>query len=189
MRAALLDLLDRENQASDKVNRSGGAGESEGDDEYMGDLVSTVASFADWNDARQACIIAASGALSVDKYAEHAKVAIPCFLKRSKSNFGLERRQAVELLVELLANKKTNLDPSMIEASKHVVQMSLHDPDSGVRIGTVHALAQFGGEDMIPALRQVSESDPYVDKENHSFWIREYATQAVDAIEQRAGKR
>ena len=188
MKTALIDLLDRENRASDQMRRAGGAGESEGDDEYMGDLVSTVASFADWSNPRQACILVISGALPAEKYAEHAKTSIPCLLTRSKSDLGLERRQAVELLVEVLANKKTDLDPTMIETCKQVIKMALRDPDDGVRIGTVHALAEFGGEDMIPALKQVSVSDPYVDKDSDGFWIREYATQAIEAIQQRASQ-
>jgi hypothetical protein len=188
VRTAFIDLLDRENRDSELIRRTGGGGENEGDAEYVADLARTVESVANWNDTRQACILVASGALPTDKYAEHAKVAIPCLLSRSKSNFALERRQTAELLLEVLAKKKTNLDPSMIEASKQVVQMALHDPDSGVRIGTVHALAEFGGEDMIPALRQIAESDPYVDTDNHSFWIRDYAHQAIDAIEQRVAK-
>lgn len=187
VRAALIDLLDRENQASDQARRAGGS-ENEADDEYLSELTGTVESFADWNNPRQACILVARGALPVDKYAEHAKEALPCLLMRSKSGFALGRRQAVELIVEVLWNKKTVLDSSMVETCKRVIESALHDPDAGVRIGTVHSLAEFGGEDMIPALLQVSESDPYVDKTNHNFWIREYASKAIKAIQQRAGQ-
>jgi hypothetical protein len=46
VRAALIDLIDREVQ-DELINRKEGEGESEGGDEYMADLTHTVASFAD----------------------------------------------------------------------------------------------------------------------------------------------
>lgn len=188
VKAALVDLLDREVQ-DELTNRKDGEGESEGGDEYMSDLTHTVASFADWSNAHQVCLLVAHGSLSADTYAEHAGMVIPCLLARTRSSLSWNRGPADVLLVEVLANKKTVLDARTIEMCKQIVRTSLHDPVDSVRIDVVHALAGFGGEDMIAALRQVAESDPYVDKDNHSFWIREYATQAIDAIEQRAVKR
>lgn len=187
VRAALIDLLDKEVQ-EELTNRKEGEGESEGGDEYMGDLTNTVATFADWSNAHQVCLLVAQGSLPTSTYAEHARFAIPCLLTRARSNLSWNRGPAVALLVEVLANKKTAVDASTIDVCKQIVRNGLHDPVDGVRIGVVHALAGFGGEDMISALREVAESDPYVDKDSHSFWIREYATQAIDAIEQRAAK-
>jgi len=184
IRAALLDLLDREVQ-DEVTNRKEGEGESEGGDEYIGDLTNTVASFADWTDAREVCLLVAEGALPTDTYAEHARLAIPCILKRARSSFSWNRGPAVALLVEVLANKKTDAKLSTIETCKQVIRTALRDPVDSVRIDTVHALAVFGGKDMIPALRQVTQSDSYTDKENHSFWIREYANQAIQSIQSR----
>ena len=121
VKAALIDLLDRENQASDLKNRAvheahESGVDTEGDDEYMAAVVSSVESFVDWNDARQGCVLVVSGHLTTDKIVEHARVAVPCFLERSKSSWGWERGPAIAEIVELLANNKTNLDPGTIQA-------------------------------------------------------------------------
>jgi hypothetical protein len=40
---------------------------------------------------------------------------------------------------------------------------------------------------MIPALKQVAEADPAVDRINHNLWIREQAAKTIAAIQKRAG--
>jgi hypothetical protein len=188
VRAALIDLLDREVQG-ELANRKDGEGESEGDAEFMNDLVHTVGSFGDWSNARQVCLLVARHAVPIDTYAEHARSVVPCLLKRANSSPSWSRGPAVELIVQLLADKKSNLDPNTVETCKQVVRIALHDPADSVRIDVVNELAKDGDPDMIPALEQVSESDPAVDRENRSFWIRVYATKAIEAIQQRAGER
>lgn len=185
VRDGLIDLLDREVQG-EVANRKDGEGEGEGDAEFMDDLVHTVGSFADWSNARQACLLVARQAVPIDAYAEHARSVVPCLLKRARSSPNWSRGPAVGLIVELLANKKTDLDPNTVETCKQVVRKALHDPDDSVRIDVVNELARDGDADMIPALEQVSESDPAVDKDSQTFWIREYAAQAINTIQQRA---
>jgi hypothetical protein len=65
VRAALLDLLDRENrerdakllQAQNSPQEDKGEAEDEGYAEYYSHVLGAVDSFADWNDPRQACIL------------------------------------------------------------------------------------------------------------------------------------
>jgi hypothetical protein len=40
-----------------------------------------------------------------------------------------------------------------------IITRALHDPEQIVRVGTIHALGQFGGADMIPELQRVAEED------------------------------
>jgi hypothetical protein len=51
----------------------------------------------------------------------------------------------------------------------------------------VKSLERFGAPDMIPALKQVANSDP-ANGGDHSFWIREYAVRAIAAIQSRTGQ-
>jgi hypothetical protein len=48
------------------------------------------------------------------------------------------------------------------------------------------SLGQFGGEDMIPALRVVAETDP---DPAENYAIRKWAAEAIVAIQQRAGQK
>ena len=46
----------------------------------------------------------------------------------------------------------------VVQAVQEATLSALHDPDKRVRIVTVMSLGQFGGDDMIPALKVVAES-------------------------------
>lgn len=196
VRAGLLDLLDRENHALDsqleQAQKKGypDEGDNEGWAEYYSDLVDTVDSFADWNDPRQTCILVDAGSsddsVFAAEIADHAKVTIPCLMKRSESAISMNRAVAVPVLVRAVGKAKGTLDTKTVQAARQIVLAALHDRDEGVRSFTVNALGKFGGPDMISPLMQVAEHDPSPEVEGHS--IRKSAAEAIAEIQQRAGQ-
>jgi hypothetical protein len=198
VRAALLDLLDRENNGLDSqlLDAQKKGYPDEGDNEVWADyysaLIATVDSFADWSDPRQACILVDASSSDDSKFAreiaDHAIITIPCLMKRSESAISMNRAVAVPVLVQALEKARGTLNPQIIEAAKKIVLDALRDPDDAVRGFTVHALAKFGTDDMITPLKKVAEADPSPEIEGHS--IRKDAGEAISAIEERArGKR
>ncbi len=104
------------------------------------------------------------------------------------SDVELTRAEAAPLIVQTLAKTPIdNLDPKTILAAKQFVLKALHDPSEAVRIDTVEALGSFGGEDMIPALKQIVETDPAAPAANGDS-IRKWAGEAIAAIEKRASR-
>ena len=92
VQAALLDLLVRESQKLDadllEAQKRGYPDNGDNTEwgEYYSDLYGVVESFADWNDPRQACILVdAIPSETSREIADHAKVTIPCLIKRSGS--------------------------------------------------------------------------------------------------------
>jgi hypothetical protein len=196
VKEALLDVLDRENRLIESTLRDslGQVGVSdtygEGFGEYVGDLGETVDSFANWSDSRQVCIFVHESYNPDSKFAakiaSHAKVAVPCLIQMYGSDVGLIRAKASPVLVQVLAKAKDQLDPNTIDKAKQVIARALRDPEDSVRSSSVRALGKFGGEEMIPALKQVSESDPSPEVQGHS--IRKSALDAIAAIQKRALK-
>ncbi len=156
--------------------------------EYVGALGDTVDSFADWNDPRQVCLFVHEGydpeSPFAAKIAAHGKVALPCLMQMFGSNI-LLREEAAPVIVQALA-KTAGLDQKTIQAAKQLTFKALRDQEEAVRINTIEALKSFGGEDMIPALKQVAQSDPAAPAANGDS-IRKWAAEAIAAIEKRAG--
>jgi HEAT repeats len=196
VRKALLELLERESHELDsqllEAQKKGypDEGDNGGFAEYYSDLLGTVDSFADWNDPRQACILVDANPSDdsdfAAKIAVHAKVAVPCLLKRSQSAISMNRAVTVPVLVQILGKAKASLDPTTAQAARQIVLRALQDPDEAVRVFTVNALGRYGTEDMIPALRKVAEEDPAPGEEGRS--IRTSAAEAIAAIEKRSRK-
>jgi hypothetical protein len=200
VRMALLDLLDRENHELDsqllEAQKKGypDEGENEGYAEYYSYVLDTVDSFADWNDPRQACILVDASSSDDSAFAaeiaDHAKVTVPCLMKRSESAISMNRAVSVPVLVQALGKAKGTLDHGTVQAARRIILRALQDPDEAVRAFTVHALGRYGAEDMIPMLKNVAKTDPAFSKESNSYWIREAATRAVAAIQERtSGQR
>lgn len=197
VKAAFLDLLDRENHELDaqlvEAQKEGypDRGDNAGYAEYYSDLLDAVDSFADWNNPRQACILVNASSSDDSAFAaeiaNHAKVTIPCLMKRSEGPITVNRAVTVPVLVQALAKGKDSLDPGTAQAVRQIVLGALNDPDEGVRAFTVHALGRFGSEDMIAALRKVAETDPSPEVQGHS--IKKAAAEAIAAIQKRAGQR
>jgi hypothetical protein len=191
VRAALVDLLDRENhETSDSVKDHGhaeyiGSDEDEAGSEYIGALADSVAKIVDWSSPRQVCILADS-VFPPPELAAHAKVAVPCLLQRSNNAPPPVRGYVVALLVHALSKGRGELDAVTIQAVQQIILSALHDPDDVVKIPTVKALGSFGGEDMIPALRNVAETDP---DPSEGYAIRKWAAEAIAAIQKRAGQQ
>jgi hypothetical protein len=194
VRTALIDLLDQENHDLDSrllAAQSKGYPD-EGDHsqwaEYYSDLVETVDSFVDWNDSRQACILV--GAASSDdsafaaELADHANVTIPCLIKRSQSTVSMNRAVTIPVLVQALAKVKGTLDSETLQAARNIVLAGLQDQDEAVRVFTVNAVGKYGGEDFIPSLSRVAETDLSPEIQGHS--VRKEAVEAIAAIRRRA---
>jgi hypothetical protein len=199
VRAALLDLLDRENherdarllQAQNSPQADKDEAEDEGYAEYYGHVLGVVDSFAGWNDPRRACILADASynddSAFAAEVADHATVTLPCLMKKSESAITLERIVTVPMLVKILGKAKGNLDPTMALAARQIVLGALRDPNEGVRAFTVDALGNYGGNDMVAALRKVAETDLSPEMDGSS--IRKAAAEAIAAIQKRtAGK-
>jgi HEAT repeat protein len=196
VRTALLDLLDRESHQLDsqllEAQEKGypDEGDNEPFAEYFSDLLGTVDAFADWNDARQACILVNANPSDESdftaKIADHARVTLRCLMKRCESAIGMNRAVSIPVLVQALAKAKGTLDPATIQAAKRIVSGALQDSDEAVRAFTVHALGRYGAEDMIPALRKVADADPSPEMDGHS--IRKSAAEAIGAIQKRTSR-
>jgi len=176
VKAAFVNLLDRENHHVM-------TGDEEDYAEYVSSLAETVAKFGDWSDPRQVCVLANS-VDPPEELADHAKVAVPCLLQRSKSSSPLARGAAVALLVQALAKGRGDLDAGTVQTVRQVILNGLRDPDEAVKIPTLKALERFGAEDMIPALRNVAEADP---DPSEGYAIRKWAAEAIAAIQKRTG--
>jgi hypothetical protein len=177
VKAALVDLLDIENHHV--MTR-----EEEDYAEYVGALADTVASIVDWNDPRQVCILSNS-VDPPEQLADHARVVVPCLLKRYESTSALVRGSTVAILVRALAKGRSELDAKTIQKVRQIILSTLHDPDAAVKIPTLEALERFGGEDMIPALQVVADKDP---DPSEGYAIRKWAADAIVAIQKRAGQ-
>ncbi len=185
VKTALLQLLDRENSVHESAMRENiGISDKygEGYTEYVYALGETVASFIDWNDPHQVCMVV-RGFVPDNAIASHARATIPCLLQKANSNLGLVRGSAIGVLVQSLAIGRNNLDPSTIETAKQAIRGALHDSDADVRTKAVEALREYGSEDMIPALQKVADADPSPDED---YGVRRWAIEAISAIEKRA---
>jgi hypothetical protein len=185
VQAALIDLLDQENHGKDTGDKDDGGEEFA---EYFASLREMVDSFANWNDPRQACIMVDAGFIdyppSPADAAARASAAIPCILKRSRSEVALDRAVAGPMLVEAMQKSQGTLDAGTAQSARQIILGNLRDPDDGVRATTVDALGKFGGPDMVPALQVVAQADPSPEVQNHS--IRKLAAEAIVAIQKRA---
>ncbi|MGA8431532.1 MAG: HEAT repeat domain-containing protein [Candidatus Sulfotelmatobacter sp.] len=196
VRAALFDLLDLENsfiestlrESHDQVGASAKYGEGYG--EYYTRLLGTVSSIADWKNPRQLCMLAHGSYDPESVFASEIATKgdgslVQCLTQMYGSDVGLTRAKAASLLVQIF--EKNNLASGTSESIHQIIMHSLHDPSEAVRIDTVHALGSFGGEDMIPALREVAETDPSPEVQGSS--IRKEATRAIAAIEKKQGRK
>lgn len=196
VQTVLIDLLDQENQGKDTSSNTVNSEDSDGDGgeeyaEYFASLREVVNSFADWNDPRQACILVYAGS---DDYpdatvqaAARARAAMPCLLKRSKSDLAIDRAIAGPMLVEAVQKAQGTLDATTAQSARQIILHDLQDPDAGVRSLTVDALGKFGGIDMVPALKGVAANDPSPEVDGHS--VRKSAADAIARIQERATQR
>ena len=197
VRRALLSLLEAELTSGEKIFRTslqgGAAPMTYGEEyaEYVGWVGQTVDGFADWNDPHQACLLIhqaynPDGAYA-RKIASHPRTAVPCLLTMFGSDLGGFRRKAAPIFVQILATRQSAADAQTTEKMKQVIRQALRDPDDGVRVDVIVALDRFGGEDMIPALKQVADTDPAPEVQGHS--IRKRAAEAITSIQKRAAQK
>lgn len=179
--AALVSLLDRENKEPVRGEEEDFAG-------YTSWLSDTVAKIVDWNDPRQVCVLANSVDLP-DELAGHAKVAIPCLLRRLKNGLNryapgpdISRGDVIAMLVQASGKGKGEIDADTTRTVREAVLSALQSHDADMKIPTIKALEHFGGTDVIPVLKVVAETDP--DPSDH-YAIRRWAAEAIAAIQRR----
>jgi hypothetical protein len=186
VKAALLDLLDRENRTDLAQEPEFDSDTNEAYAEYVASLLGTVSSLADWSDPRQLCILAHAPYNADSEFAGKLATAkqaiIPCLIEMSKSASSEDRYKAVPVLVQLLA-KDDKFRPETVQAISQIIVEGLHDHDGIVRLGTIAALRDFGGKDIIPALQEVADNDPEPEVQGDS--IRKYAMKAIAVIQKR----
>jgi len=181
IKTALIDLLERD-------NREPVHGEEEGYAEDRSWLADTAAKVVDWSNPHQVCVLANSVALP-DELADHAKVAVPCLLRRLKYGINryapgpdISRGSVVAMLIQSFAKGQDELDSTTKNTIREITLKALRGTDVGMKIETVKALEKFGGEDMIPALKIVAETDP---NPSQHYAIRRWASEAITAIQAR----
>jgi hypothetical protein len=195
VKAALVDLLDRENQVVASATATPGSGTDEkygeGYGEYLDDLIDSVAKTADWHDPRQVCVLAHSAYNSASTVPERLAVeaggvAVPCLMKMARGNF-YDRRESIPVLVRISTVTK-DLDPALRQQVKQSILTWLKDPDASIRMTVVLAIGMFCGPGMIPILDDIAHSDPesrLVDGKP-VFDVREFAVTAIHSIQKRA---
>jgi hypothetical protein len=189
VKSALLDLEDRENQTDWSKEPGFDRRKSESRAEYRAELGDTVDSFVDWNDPYQLCIIAHTSYNTDSAFARRLAMAgqavIPCLMQMAQSASFNDRYKAVAVLVQLRA-RDGKLSPEMSEKIMQVTIAALHDANENVRVFTVFTLRDFGGQDIIPALQAVAQTDPAPEVNGNS--IRKLAATAIAAIQKRTDK-
>lgn len=200
--AALVDLLDRENQLTRKtlLDSNGEIGVSakygEGYSEYKRQLLGTVEKIADWGDQNQLCILAQSSYNPDSPFAASLATrggvtVAPCLLRMAENNFMFDRHKAIPVLVQLSAVTQ-DLSPALQQQIRQAIIRGLRDPEVAVRWVTVEAAGRFGTADMIPLLQEIARSDPHsrrLDSGQQRFEIRDMAARAIQSIQQRANAR
>jgi hypothetical protein len=198
VKAALIDLLDRENQVIHKrlADSNGEAGVSvkfgEGFGEYIGELLDTVAEIADWHDQHQLCILAESAYSPDSQFAARLAVeggtrVAPCLLKMAHGSI-VDRHESIPVLVQLSAVTK-GLSPAIREQIRQAIIAGLRDSTVLVRQPTVQAVGKYGTAEMIPRLQEIARSDPnsrLLDNGQRRFDIRDAAATAIQSIHERA---
>ena len=190
IKAALFDLLDRENQTLRKARAdSDSYGESYG--EYVSDLADTAAEIADWRDRRQLCILADSPFDPFSQFASDLVVKgglgiVSCLLKMSRGDTN-HRYQSIPLLLHSNALVR-DLSSGDRQQIRDAALSGLHNAYVPLRQVTVEALGKFGTQDMVPELQKIAESDPvsrHLDSGKLYFTVRESAVKAIQSIQER----
>ena len=92
-----------------------------------------------------------------------------CLLQMDKSDLAITWKIASPMLLEAVAKAKDSPDQGADQTARQTILSDLHDPDDGVRASTVDALDNFGGTDMIPALKELAANDRSREVEGHSI--------------------
>jgi hypothetical protein len=191
VKAALVDLLDRENQIMRKYGKEYS--------ECTPYLQDTVAEIADWHDARQVCVLAESAYEGDSQFASElaikgGAIAVPCLLKMARGNvedrYKTMRYEAIPVLAHILA-ASGDLSPGVRKDIRQVVLSGLLDPQVGTREVTIEALGSFGTSEWVPLLEPIARNDPYsrhLDNGTLRFDVRERAAKAIQSIQERTKK-
>jgi hypothetical protein len=195
VRAALFDLLDRENQKLSKPVKNDADSYNEGYGEYVSNLAETAASIVDWHNEPFVCILAQSpwnfGSESASELVDKSGATIlPCLLRMSRGNFG-DRYKSIPLLVQV-PTVVNNLSPTVRRQIRDATMSGVLDPNVMIRQVAVAAVGQYGKEDMIPTLQKIASTDPVsrrLDNGQLYFTVRESATKAIQSIQERSATK
>jgi hypothetical protein len=194
VKAALIDLLDRENTYHATPPKATGV-TSEGDDwegygDYWMDVAETVGGIADWHDPRQLCILARSPYDPLSNFsqklaADGGALVAPCLLTLARGNQA-DRYQSLSVLVMVLALNK-DLPPDVRQRINHAILTGLGDRETIVRETTITTIGKFGKSEMIPVLENIARTDPYSHLVNGKpvFDVRDAAVKAIHSIQER----
>jgi HEAT repeat protein len=195
VRAALLVLLDRENQvirntlleSDGKIPVSDKYGE--GYSEYYAQLLGSVEQTVDWYDPHEVCILV-QGSYNPDSQfgttlaVRGGATAARCLLEMAQGSDN-DRWEAVPVLVHLASVTKDlplDVQQQIREATTAALQIS------DLRLITIAALGKFGDSDVIPVLQDIARSDQYsrvLADGTRRYDIREAAAKAIRSIQER----
>ena len=176
IKSTLVKLLDRENHVPLDSDDEGYA-------EYVGWLTEAVVKVVDWNDQAQVCILANTVYLPKE-LADHAKTSVPCLFQAFKVASDRHRGSVMASIASAFAKVRSGPDHVTSQEIQQTMLAELNDPDAKVRSATAWIIGQSGGEDMIPALKAVAETDPAPEVNGKS--VRKRANEAIEEIQKRA---
>jgi hypothetical protein len=179
VKAALLDLQDRENHLT--LATAPEPKSEEAYAEYKAQLLSTVVSIINWQDPGQVCLLAHASYNTDSDFAARlatvGKALTPCLTQMIQSGRRGERMKAIAVLIQTGA-KAQDVDSGTTQTIRAATLRSLQDADEWFRSSAIESLGDFGGEEMIPALHTVAETD-------QDASIRKEARNAIAAIQKR----
>ncbi len=202
VRAALVDLLDRENRLIHEtlLESDGGQGVAikYGEDYalYTTELDQSVIEIVDWGNARSACILAESSDDPDSSFIElfvskGGARLVPCLLQLARGNrygmqdsgevLAMDRANTIPILlgIECTSKDLTSAEAKQID---DIMDQGLRDPSGQVRRSIVEGWGQYGSPVLIPRLQEISRSDAV-------NFVRKAAMQAIQSIEERSRTR
>lgn len=138
-------------------------------------------------DSKHTCIVVRALDRAEPEYAAtlsaHGSVVAGCLISELTGREpDAMRAEAASALVQAIATARPPLEAQLSARARDAVLKALRDRTVEVRVATVTALAEFGDESMVPALRLVAKSDPVLS-------LRDYTALAVTRMCKRLGAR
>lgn len=156
--------------------------------EYAAQLLGVVESITNWSDPNQVCILAHAPYNDDSQFAAElanaGKVIMPCLMQMATNQNVGDRLRSVAVMIQIRA--KGNVDVATRSEIRSIAVRALHGSDEDVRASSVDMLGAFGGQDVIPELQRLAETDPAPAVQGVS--IRTTARDAIAAIRKRTNQ-
>jgi hypothetical protein len=200
VRAALFDLLDRENRVIEDSFRRGVGSSNEYGESYGGyyaALLGKLSEVADYKDKRTLEIFARASYNSdspfARKLAGSGQPIVPIALELLKSDLGWKREHAIAILGMVYERRQVHRLPeqSVQLIKQTIVATATKDSDSVTRKTAVEILGRIGTSSDLPLLETIAANDPatYKRGETRRYNVREAAVEAIAAIRKRTGEK